>query len=150
MAALGWLLNLGFAAGTAAEAPQQVETTTGGWGFWYQWDRENERRRQDAKTLRRKKRQAEQIENELDRKLALAQRELEEKELRTKELARMTKLVERHRHEVSQISDRIDEIYQKAVEKRTYSAREQLDREIRKLREEEDFLIMAAEIIFSQ
>jgi len=127
----------------------QVDEEANSGGFWFRYEQE-QYRRQDAKRKRKKaKEKAKEIQSDLDRALALAQREIEEREARDAELERLTKLIKTHRAEVTEINAHIWAMTERAIEKNTFAAMEILDREVRKLHDEEQFLMMAAEIFLN-
>ena len=84
--------------------------------------------------------EAQQIQDSLDRKLAFEFRKQEKEELKLKEYKRIKKLAENHKKEVLELGDRVRKALDRAIQQETFSALEALDREIRKAREEEEFL----------
>ena len=155
--ALGATSQLGaYSASGVIQVGEVVEVDedqpTGGWsrgGFWRGYERERERLLAARKKRKEVKEEAQEIEDELDRALAMAERKIEEREARDEELARLTALVEEHKDEVAQISDRINEVTERALSEQTFQTLEIMEREFRKIREEEEFLAMATRIILN-
>jgi hypothetical protein len=135
----------GIQAGDAVEE----ETNTGGW-FWFKYEQEQLRKQEKRRQQEEKLKKAKQIQDKIDRELALAQRELEEKELRESELKTLTVLVEQFEDEIQQLTnERISQVAQEAIEQNTYSRMERLERELSRYKEEEEFLLMATRIILN-
>ena len=127
---------------------EEVQENTGGYAFWQEIDEAIERSRQAQRRRQRKRRKIKKIEDEIDQKLFKIERELEEKEAREAELDRLTRLVEENRRVIVQTSNqRLIAAANDAARKATFSAMEKLERELRKYREEEEFLLMATKII---
>lgn len=152
---LGWQIGgtsqlEAFDSSGAIQAGDAVadDTVPGGW--WIAYEQEQFRRRAEkAKRLKAKK-QAEEIQNELDKALALAERELEEEAARVEELTRLTKLVAEFKDEIeTSTNERIIYIAKQAIEQATYSRMEQLERELFRLREEESFILLATQILLN-
>jgi len=112
-------------------------------GFWFDYDREIKRKHDKRKELQELEAKAEQIQNDLDKKLALEIQQDQQDKARLKELNRLVELAETHEKAVTQLGEKVTTAYKRAIIKHTYSSMEALERTIRQAREEEDFLIRA-------
>lgn len=130
------------------EVASEEESNSGGYEFWLQWEQEFERRKHEKARKLRLKRKAKKIAAKLDRELYLAERKLEEEESRKAELARVNRLVSNNRDFIYSLENaRIEKAMVEALERQTFSTMERLERELSRLKEEEDFLLMATQII---
>jgi len=150
MAALGWLLNLGFGgSGATAEAVEVAEVFSG--GFWSDIDRIIDENRRLIKERKRKRRRVKKLEDELDRQLFIAERRIEEGDSRETELARLTRIVEANRKIIVQTNNQeLIHSMNVAINQATFSAMERLERQLTEYREEEDFIMQAAKILLEQ
>jgi hypothetical protein len=121
---------------------------TGGW--IYRWEEENRRRSEEAARRAKDKKKALKIKKQLDRELALAERAIEEEEARRAELARINRLAAEYQDEIISIYPKMERALTEALERQTYSTMERLERELRKAYEEEEFLMIATQILMSQ
>jgi len=124
------------------------DSATGGWWFAYDY----ELRRKDEKKKKRQelRRKAEEIQEDVDRELVQALQAKAEEEDRLAELKRLSNLAEQYRDELNLVlSDRAIQAAEQAILKQTYSALERFERELARAREEEEFLLMAANIILN-
>ena len=143
--------NVVISASAAAE-----ESPTG--GFWVAYEQEQYRREEERKARQRlakkAKKKAKKIKDKITQALALAEREIEAKEYeeasRKAELVRLTKVAQRYQGEISAISDRIDLVSTEAVEKLTFSMMERFEREISEIHDEEQFLLLATQMLIDQ
>lgn len=132
---------------TAAVAEAE-DTPTGGW--WYAYDHELETRKRKKKELERLEAKAEQISDAIDRELAKELRAQDREQVRIEELRRLSVLADQHKEELTQsVSQKALLAAESAMLKGTYSAMEQLERELAKSREEELFLLHATSIILN-
>lgn len=129
------------------EVISEVIRPTG--GFWFDYDRERARRDRERKRRLEEEEKAQHIKNELDRALAIAQRELEAEDARKQELARLTEIV-KYNIDNLPVSEKVVGYAREAIKKQTYSVMERLERELKKAKEEEDFILKAAEILLNQ
>ena len=127
--------------------PEEVaeEATSGGWGFWHGYD---QRERTDKRReLEERKAKTLKIKDSLDRQIALEQRRIE----RHQELESLTDLVKEYQGSLrKETNERIDFIARQAINRRTFSAMERLERELALLREEELFLMLATQILLNE
>lgn len=128
--------------------PQSAEDSAA--GFYWEYRREQERRKRERKRREELEEETRQIEEETSRKIAELLRKQEAEDARRDELARLSALVARHASRASEaeLGARVHRAVAKAAEKRTVWALFQLERELRRAQEEEDFLMEAARIIF--
>jgi anion-transporting ArsA/GET3 family ATPase len=124
------------------------EQPSGGYTeFWDKFAEELERRKEEKRLRLKRKRKAKKIADKLTRELYLEERKIEEEEARRAELARINRLAAQNQELISGTSERMRYVLAEALERQTYSTMERLERELAKMREEEDFLLMAAQII---
>lgn len=131
---------------------QGVESAgyTGGWGFFNAFDVERRR----ALSLRKKRKElldrAENIEDTLDRALAIEIQKQESEDDRQAELRRLGNLAQAHREHVTEelYGDRVVTALSRAIAQGNYSALEALEREMIRVKEEEEFLLTAARIFY--
>jgi len=123
---------------------------TGGWAFYNAFHAEEGRRQ--ALRLRRRKMidRAQQIESELDRQLAVEIQKNEAETERQQELKRLHDLALRHKDSVDEAlyGERVIVALTRATLQGNFSALEALERELNRLKEEEDFIIEAAKLFF--
>ena len=122
------------------------------WAHLARFERKQARlkRKAQKKRLQRKKK-AQEIADKLDRGLALIELKVVEQEAREAELARMAELVEANKPAIIAIgSERLTFVMDQALKKQTFSALERLERTLTQTREEEDFIMMAAQILVNQ
>jgi hypothetical protein len=132
--------------------PQVIEdavANTGGWGQWF--DYEQHRKNEAKREREEEKRQAKQIADELHRELALAERAIEGETARKDDLARLSKLVEKHQKSIIELDNpRLTFVMKEALERATFSKLERLERELGIMREDEEFLMQATLILLNQ
>ena len=133
---------------TVTEVVADDETPTG--GFWFDYDRELRKRKQERKERERLEEEAKQIQDRLEREIALEFRKQETELARVKELKRLAVLAEEHRKAIhANLSDKVIKAADRAVRQGNYSAMEAFEREVFRAREEEEFLIMALNLILN-
>ena len=144
---LGWVINLGFAAG--ATTAVVVEETFSG-GFFFDYDREQFRRRKERKRLEELEEEAQKIQDDLDKALALEFRKKEREESRIQELQVLTRLAREHKAEVDRVfNENVIKAANRAIMDQGFSQMEMLERLIDKQQQEEEFLLEAARIFFN-
>ena len=131
---------------------QVVSTTTAATGgFWVYYEEEADRRRRHHAEREEKRRKAQTIQDKLDRLIALEQRRLEEESARHQELESLTEMVRGNKVSLRKATTaRIEFIAKQAINRRTFSSMEHLERELSLLREEEVFLMMATMMIINE
>ena len=150
-----WVDNfwLGLTSGTTPTLPPADEDAGGRfWAHLARFEQKQARARQKAKRRKAKKlKKAEQIADELERQLAIVELQVVEQEARESDLARMAELVEANKPAIIAIgSERLTFVMDQALKKQTFSALERLERTLTQTREEEDFIMMAAQILVNQ
>ena len=124
------------------------ETYSGGW--WDAYDYEYQRRKRKQEELEALEAKAEQIQDKLDRELAEELRKQDREAERIAELKRLTKLAEKHQRELENvIPPKVLKSAESAIIEGTYSKMERFERELKRAREEELFLIEATNIILN-
>lgn len=142
---LAWLINLGFAASPSGFVPPVpapvVETFSG--GFLYHYELEQARRRKRKREREQLEEEARQLQDKLDREIALLLHQQQEADERQEELNRLQRLVRGYSNAQLQLSDRAKIAYVRALTQANFSAMEALDRELqRQLAEEEITALM--------
>lgn len=137
-------------AGTADSNGFNVTVTesgaTGGW--WFTYDQELEQRTAQRKKRAKLEEEAEKIQEKLDRELVKELQSKAREQERVDELRRLSKLAEQHKQEISEVlSGKVLLAAERAIKKGSYSAMEQFERELARAKEEEEFLMMAVNII---
>lgn len=118
----------------------------GGWlTFLNTYEQQSARRREEARKRRELEEETEQIEDSTDREIAQLLRVQEAKDAKRANLARLTELARQNAdlEAARQYSERVAKAYQAVLEKGSIAAAERLEKELRKAREEEDFLLLA-------
>lgn len=125
------------------EAPPQVESSGGG-GFWPLYEIEQSRRRRLRKLQAEREEEAERIQAELDRAIALELRKKEADEQRVEELQRLNTLVAQYADREAELAmtERVSKAFKRAHAKSTVSSLLALDKEIQRMLEEEEFLVL--------
>lgn len=126
-------------------AALEVSSASGGYGFWNEYDREQIRRKRRRKELADLEAERERIEDEQAREIAKLLQEQEAKDARREELQRLSSLVASYSqaNAPSELSPRVQKAIAVAAERQTTWALMALDRELRRAREEEEFLLEA-------
>jgi hypothetical protein len=129
---------------TVIAVPKEIAAkavrSAGGWWFAYEQEMF---RRDEEEELKRKARI-------LKGKVSKAEKKTKNQE-RIKELKRLTKLVEQFQEEIKEeTNDRVIAAASRAVKNGNYSAMAALDRELKRMKEEEQFLEQAARILLAQ
>jgi hypothetical protein len=141
----------GFQSGAFQLAYQQVrqdtERNAGGWPiFALQYERELARRRQRKEEQERLEEEAEQLQDKLDREIALLMREQERQDAKRDEIARVKQLADMisAKEAAEQYGERVAKALERARMQGNFSALEALDREIQRARAEEEWFISTA------
>ena len=111
-------------------------------GFWLDFERELEawkRKRRERLLLEER---TEKIKDKLEREIALELRKKEQEEERLNELKRLLRLVEIHERAIEELPERAIKSARLAVSGR-YNEMVRFERELYRLREEEEFIMMA-------
>lgn len=125
-------------------------TTTFTGGFWYAYEKEVLRRKQEQRKRDELEEKARQLQDKLDREIALEYRKREAEQARIDELKRLTRLAEQFQETIQkELSDKVIIAAERAIKQGNYSAMEALNREIDRAKEEEMFLIDAAMLILN-
>ena len=139
----------GFTSTGGAQVVSATTAATG--GFWFDYEEEADRRRRHRAEREEKRRKAQAIQDKLDRLIALEQRRLEEESARHQELETLTDMVRGYKGSLRKATtERIQFIAKQAINRRTFSAMERLERELFTLSEEETFLMMATMMIINE
>ena len=122
--------------------------TGGFWNAYAIYQHKAETQKKERSKLRAK---AQQIQDKLDRELAKEYLKGSENEARLKELNVLISLTEAHKAELdNSLSEKLLNSAQEAYRVGSYSAMERLERELGQAREEEEFLLLATEMILNQ
>lgn len=117
--------------------PQAVDEAFSG-GFVFAYEREVGRRARRRREQEQLEEDTESIQEEIDRKIAVLLRKQEYEDERRAELNRLNKLVIDFAKERSDLSDRVQKAYVRALTQANFSALEALDRELQRMLEEEE------------
>lgn len=140
--------NLLLQASDGAAEEVVEEQNSGGYSLWIKFEQEQLRREDERKRQAIAKKKALKIKKKIDRELALAERKLEEEVSRKAELARINRLVAANQDYILSLENaKIELAMVESLERQTFSTMERLERELTKVKEEEDFLLMATQII---
>jgi hypothetical protein len=126
---------------TAVGANTDLLPVGGGWTVAI--NQELARRRRERKRREELEEAARQIEEETTREIALLLREQEAKDARRSELARLSDLVAAFSSRADESALRVQKAIKVAATKQTTWALFQLEREIARAQEEEDFILIA-------
>lgn len=148
MAALGWLINLGFAASasTSAAPAAQVEQNSGGYS-WRWFDQEMLRRKKKKREQEEAEERAQALQDKIDRELAAELRKAEKERERINELKRLAELAQKNIKQVEALEPKVLKALERAIIQGNYSAMEAFEREVSRAREEEEFLLLAWQIL---
>lgn len=117
-------------------------------GFIAAYQRELARRRREREKRRKLEEESERIEEETSREIARLLREREARDARRAELQRLSDLVARFArgNDEAALSERVQKAIRKAAEKQTAWSLFQLEREMRRALEEEEFILRALKV----
>ena len=119
-----------------------------GGGFWDDFETELRRRKDEKARRLREKKKARKVKDKIERQLYLAERELESEQARKAELARINRLVARNQDFIYNLDNPLIANYmEEALAEQTFSKMERLERTLARIKEEEDFLMVATQII---
>lgn len=140
---LAWVMNLGFAGGGAPTPPVPVVIAPSG-GFFYDLDGYGAKRRRARQEREQAVEDAQSIQDELDRSIALLLHEQEAKDAERTELLRLRKLAADYAPIAhTQIdNERVLKALDAAREAHSLAAFEALSREIERMNDEEDFAVL--------
>ena len=117
-------------------------------GFFYAVDDLLTRQRRRNRERYKREAEAERISDELTRLVAIEERRIEAESDRILELNELTDLASSQQNRIEVETDaRIRVLAKRAIEKKTFSAMEHFERELFKFREEEEFIILATQIL---
>lgn len=134
------------ATGTISFTGTALDQNTG--GFYYDFDRHREARRRRKRREEEARREADEIQAELDREIARELRKQDAIDADRADLARIQKLADEYAGTRQAVPRAIAATLIKAQEERSRNALEQLQREMERLAEEED--VAALLIILNQ
>jgi hypothetical protein len=156
-------INLGFSIGGTSQL--QAFTSSGfiqvgdavvvdtdqptGGSLAFKLEQERYRKEDEKQQRKAKKAKDRKISNEIDRKLALAERDLEAREARDQELARLSKLVEANKTEIIRDYGKLEAVVERALEEQSFASLEIMERRLEREMEEMQFLLMATRIILN-
>ena len=132
-----------------AVVPTEPEQPTG--GFFLDFDRELFRRRKEERERDELEETSKAIQDELEREIALEFRKKESETARIDELRRLNEIVREHQETIREnLNQRVIVAAERSLKQGNFSAMEALDRELKKVKEEELFIIQALAIIINQ
>lgn len=143
---LAWILNLDFAASPAdapiptPTPPAQAEEFTG--GFLFAFEQEMARRRKKRKEIEEREQAAQDLKDQVEREIAAFLYEQEKADERRAELQRLRSLVRAHARAQSELTERAQRAYARALAQENFSAMQALEREIERMLEEEEAALM--------
>ena len=117
--------------------------------IWFQYDRELKRREAEQKRRKKAEKKTRKIKDDLMREIAEEQRRIEAEEARIAELTRLTRIAEENKEALIATNEALARSIEVATERQTFSAMERLERELARQKEEEEFLLMAAQILLN-
>lgn len=122
------------------------EGSSGGWfTFLNTYEHQQAKRRAEAKRRRELEEETERIEDATDREIAQLLRVQEAQDAKRQNLARLTELARQNAdlEAARQYSERVAKAYQAVLEKGSIAAAERLEKELRRAKDEEEFLLLA-------
>jgi len=125
----------------------------GGGGWWPPWWKdEHDRRRKERRRLEERREESEQIQDRLDRELAIVEREIEQESQRAAELARLKAAAEKYGRQATEdaYNERVALALDRAIQQGNYSALEALEREMARAEDEMEFFLLAVTLILSE
>ncbi len=136
---LAWINLLGYRASDSATPPVVVaEPETFSGGFLYAYELEQARRRKRRREQEEREEAARELQDKIDQEIALLLARQEAEDERRAELDRLQRLVRDHSHEQLELSNRAKVAYVRALTQANFSAMEALDRELRRMLDEEE------------
>ena len=109
------------------------------------------RRKREQAKRKRKALKAQKVKDEDKREIEILANIVETTQARHEELSRLTNITQQYKSSIlDSTNERITFIAKTAINKHTFSAMEHLERELLKMREEEEFLLMAARILLNE
>lgn len=125
------------------DQPQQQ----GGGGFWFGYDRFAAERRRRKREEQEREEEAQQIQDELDRQIAIEQRALEAEAADKADLQRIQKLADEYSGKKLGLPKKVSDALISAYERRSRNALEQLLREIDRAQEEEEMALIISMLL---
>lgn len=124
-----------------------AEQLSGGWErrryFYTAYERELKRRIDEDNERRQRLEESEAIEEPISREIALLLRQQEAIDAERAELERLKRLVAQYgRDSMGDLSPRVVSAYTRALAQQNFSALQALDRELRRMMEEEEMAIL--------
>ena len=125
--------------------PEEAEQPSGGWLFLNTYEAELQRRRAREKARRELEEETERIEDALDREIGQLLRKQEAIDDKREDFDRLAKIAKANAdlEAARQYSERVAAAMARVIAQGNYSAIEAFDREIKRAREEEDFIVLA-------
>lgn len=122
------------------------QPTGGGYAFHNEYDAYEQRRNARRRAEKRRREEEAEIKDKVDREIAQLLRVQEEKDAEREDLARIQALADQYAGQGSRLGlpKRVSTAILKAHEERSRNALEQVMREIERMREEEEFALIAA------
>jgi hypothetical protein len=125
------------------------ESFTGGW--WFAYEQEMYRRKDEERRRRKLEEEAELLQDKIDRELIKELQAKEREKERIAELKRLAAIAERNIETIQrELSPEVLAAAESAILKGTFSAMEKFERELRRAKEEEEFLAVAFKMIMEQ
>lgn len=138
-----------FTVTVTAAAVVVTDQPTGGWLFLNSYEAELQRKRARARRRKELEEESEQIQDAIDRQIAQLLRVQEAKDEKREDLKRLERLAKEHAdlEAAKAYSAAVGAAYAAALEKGTTSALSRLERELKKARDEEEFMALAAQFL---
>lgn len=125
-----------------APEPEPTPATQPSGGFFFGFDRHLAERRRREREEEEARTEAEAIQAELDRQIALELRKQEARDAERADLGRLQALADRYAGTKQPVTRRVSAALLKAQEERTRNALEQLEREVERMLDEEGIAVM--------
>jgi hypothetical protein len=138
--------TVGIVVSGGVRPAEDAQQGGGGFGFANLYEIELQRRRRRKKEREEIEEATEQIADETDRQIAQLLRTQEAKDEKRKELQRLAEIVRQNAdiEAARQYGEKVAKAYERALMQGNFSALEALDRELKKVREEEEALLLQA------
>jgi hypothetical protein len=124
---------------------QAAQESSGGWLFLNMYEAEQQRRKALEKRRKELEEETERIQDSVDREIATLLREQEAKDAKREEYERLAQIAKANADldAARAYSERVAKAYARVITQGNYSAIEALDRELKRAREEEEFILLA-------
>jgi hypothetical protein len=128
------------------------EQPSGGWMFLRTYESETRRRREELRKRQELEEETDRIENDLDRSIAQLLREQEAIDAKRADLDRLAEIAKQNAdlEAARRYSARVAEALAEALTAENYKALSNLDRELRKAREEEEALMFSMMLLLDE